>query len=257
MYMKSKILSFQPVRTVIRAIDSAARDGITIFAAQSSFFICISAIPLAVLVISLSRLLSPDTVTRALGVVREALPASARDFFDTVAEETAAKSDVSLVSFAALGLLWTASRGVSALTEGISAIYGSNKKVSFAAKAARSILFTLSSVVVITSVLAALVFGGGAPSHYRGAIVFFALIILFALVYSRAGGNGLKESFPGAVFSAVGWTVFSFAYSFYFDSFPRLSYLYGSLAAVVFFMLWVYFCVLILMFGAEINKNKK
>ncbi len=36
--------------------------------------------------------------------------------------------------------------------------------------------------------------------------------------------------------------------------YPSASYIYGSLAAVMLMMLWVYFCMMILLAGAEINK---
>ena len=64
----------------------------------------------------------------------------------------------------------------------------------------------------------------------------------------------LRCHLPGAVFSAVGWVLFSFFYSLYVTDFPNAASLYGSLAAVCLLMLWVYFCLLILLLGAELNK---
>lgn len=65
----------------------------------------------------------------------------------------------------------------------------------------------------------------------------------------------LSSHLPGAVFSSLGWILFSYFYSLYIKWFPRSSYVYGSLAAVVFFLLWLYFCMSILLWGAEINKS--
>ncbi|MBS5724524.1 MAG: YihY/virulence factor BrkB family protein, partial [Clostridiales bacterium] len=58
----------------------------------------------------------------------------------------------------------------------------------------------------------------------------------------------------GAIFAALGWVLFSYFYSLYIQYFPSASYLYGSLAAIVFLMLWLYICMMILIYGAEINK---
>ena len=253
--MKSKLLTLRPVARAVGAIERAREDRIAIYAAQSSFFLCISSVPLAALVISLTRLISPDAASRAISVVRDALPAAAREFFDMIADETAARSDFPIVSFAAAGLLWASSRGVSALSEGLCAIYGKAKSSSLAAKAASAIVRTVAFVVVITSVLAVTVFSGASVSHQSSFTLHFALGLMFVLIYSHCGGKSVKGSVPGAAFASVGWFLFTRAFSFYFEEFPRFSYLYGSLAAVAFFMLWVYFCVLILMFGAEINKS--
>jgi len=59
--------------------------------------------------------------------------------------------------------------------------------------------------------------------------------------------------FPGAIISAAGWVGFSALYSFYITHFANYSYLYGSLTAIVLLMLWLYFCMNILFFGAEVN----
>ncbi len=48
--------------------------------------------------------------------------------------------------------------------------------------------------------------------------------------------------------------VFSFFYSIYIEHFSNYSFVYGSLAAIVFLMLWLYFCMNIFLFGAQINK---
>ena len=48
--------------------------------------------------------------------------------------------------------------------------------------------------------------------------------------------------------------LYSYFYSLYIVYFPNASYIYGSLAAVILFMLWVYFCMIIFLVGAEINK---
>ena len=59
---------------------------------------------------------------------------------------------------------------------------------------------------------------------------------------------------PGAFCAALGWMLFSYVYSLYIQYYPRASYLYGSLAAIVFSMLWLYTCMMILMYGAELTK---
>ncbi|MBQ8401384.1 MAG: YihY/virulence factor BrkB family protein, partial [Clostridia bacterium] len=71
---------------------------------------------------------------------------------------------------------------------------------------------------------------------------------------SRSIRSEFFSHLPGAVFAAVGWVLFSFFYSLYITYFPNASVIYGGLAAVCLIMLWIYFCTIILLLGAEVNK---
>ena len=61
-----------------------------------------------------------------------------------------------------------------------------------------------------------------------------------------------KSQLPGAILSAVSWYVFSFGLSIYVEYFNGFS-TYGSLATIVLVMLWLYFCMYILLLGGEVN----
>ena len=57
----------------------------------------------------------------------------------------------------------------------------------------------------------------------------------------------------GAAFSAVGWMILSWIFSVYLDIFKGFSSMYGSLTTIVLIMLWLYFCMYILLLGGEVN----
>ncbi len=54
--------------------------------------------------------------------------------------------------------------------------------------------------------------------------------------------------------SSVAWSLFSLAFSIYIDLTPGTVNMYGSLTTLVLIMLWLYFCMWILLIGAEINS---
>jgi membrane protein len=62
-----------------------------------------------------------------------------------------------------------------------------------------------------------------------------------------------KKQLPGALFSAILWYVFSYVFSLYVDRFNGYS-IYGSLTFVVVIMLWFYFCMYIILMGAQMNR---
>ena len=50
-----------------------------------------------------------------------------------------------------------------------------------------------------------------------------------------------------------GGPCFPISFSIYFDMFPGFSNMYGSLTALIMVMLWLYICMNLLLYGAEIN----
>ena len=83
------------------------------------------------------------------------------------------------------------------------------------------------------------------------AVFLFTFVGLYTIVPAKK--QKPRQQLPGAVFTAVGWLIFSYAFSIYFTHFSNFSYMYGSLTAVVLLMLWLYICICILFVGAELN----
>ena len=65
--------------------------------------------------------------------------------------------------------------------------------------------------------------------------------------------NSLSDSLPGALFSSIGWLVFSQLYSLYVDYFPSYSGIYGPIYGIALSMLWLYCCICILFYGGALN----
>ena len=76
-------------------------------------------------------------------------------------------------------------------------------------------------------------------------------VVLYEFLPNKRGK--LKNQLPGAIFTAFGWTLASFLISIYMDIFKGFSNMYGSLATIVLIMLWLYFCMYIMLLGGEIN----
>ena len=89
----------------------------------------------------------------------------------------------------------------------------------------------------------------------RSLIVLAVLVVFFALIYFVFPHRPMKffPQLPGAILAAAGWIGFSSAYSLYLEHFCGRSGLYGSLTAVVVTMLWLYFSMCIVFFGAALN----
>lgn len=281
--MKSKVFDASgAIRRARHFFDVIYRDKITVFAAQTAFYICISVLPFLMLLFSLAGTVAPGLWERAVGAVVELLPESAVGIFNAVIGEAVAGGTPPLLSTAAVGALYSASKGIRGMIRGVSEVYGVKERGTFFSNVITSLFATLFFMAaIILTVAAAIVASpllgavtgldiGDVMIRSKSIILFFFLSIFFALFYflsargiffipkmrkeAKNAPKSFKDHIPGAAIVSAGWLLFSFFYSLYITRISHASYLYGSLGAAVFLMLWLYFCILILLFGAEVNK---
>ena len=250
-------------------------DQITVYSAQASFYLIISAFPFVMLLISLIGYFMPIPKQSIIASVEAFLPDTVKPALSVVADELFGKS-IRVVSVTAITALWTASRGIAAVERGIRKVYKTPDRTIFIAEYAASIVYTVIFIAIILLTLVLQVFGnvivdfaekyivfnGTEIVLIKGVLFFIMMCFVFQLMYYIFDRRRIKIKFhlPGAAFSAAGWMIFSNIFSIYIDNFANYSYIYGSLTAVVLMMLWLYFCVMILLLGAEINSciyNKK
>ncbi len=280
--MRSKVVAVSPFYRKIRFItDTLHDDRITVYAAQTAFYICISAIPFIMLLIMLSKLVSPFLVSEIMPVLTDVVPKGAGEVFEYIFSQAMERSDIPLVSTAAVGALWSAARGMRAITRGVSEVYKVSVKGTFISGIFRSLIYTFMFLAIIILTLLFFAFGDVLSKRgvyvvqsetgiFKACLFLLFLTVYFSLLYYVVAKGGLffrnekntssecpkkyTMQLPGAFLSAVGWVMFSYFYSLYIRYFPKSSYVYGSLGAVVFLMLWLYFCIFIILLGAEVNK---
>lgn len=267
-------------KKVIAIFKGFADDGVTVYAAQAAFYTVIASIPFLMLLISLGRYIAPDIINTLFVTIRKIIPERFDDLFVAIYEELIQGAGVSLVSITALTALWSSSRAVSAVIKGVAFIYDAEKYPGMMYNLLYSLLYTVTFVALILGALVVLVFGGAIKNavvyrfpqtagifslilSLRGVVFFISLTLFFSIIYYAVSKNILRASgtlrsyasqLPGAVFASAGWMLFSYFYSLYLKFYPNASYIYGSLAAVMLMMFWLYFCMIILLAGAEINK---
>ncbi|MEG1362774.1 MAG: YihY/virulence factor BrkB family protein, partial [Lachnospiraceae bacterium] len=206
-----------------------------------------------------------------LQLVQKMLPSYVSPLLVSVISEVFTKS-VGIVSVAAVAAIWSSAKGFQYLSTGLNVIYDLKETRNFLVLRIRAIGYTLLLLVAIVFTLVLLVFGNRIQKKISldlpilgqimngminlrmvimliGLVIFF-LVLLKALPNRRAS---MLSQIPGAVLAALGWYGLSAAMSIYVDYFNGFS-MYGSLTTVVLLMLWVYFCMYILLICAEINS---
>lgn len=260
--------------SIFRFIDRALTDNVSVFAAQASFFILISSIPFLMLLLALVQFFIPLNTDDILKMINITLPAQLGSFLTAIIGEVFSRSSaVSIISITAVTTLWSASRGIMALEQGLNNVCRYRGSRNYIWRRIVAFFYTLVFILALLLTLLAFVFGNkleillstkfsfistviSVILNARILIFILLLTLCFALLYTILPGPKLRfrRQLPGALAAAIGWMAFSGIYALYIDNFSNFSYVYGSLAAIVLLMLWLYFCMNIFLYGAELNE---
>lgn len=243
---------------------------VSAYAAQAAYFIILSFIPFMLLLMTSVRY-TPLNRDEVVNVIMQIIPANLNSFILYVVDEVYNKS-LSVVPLSAVMAMWSAGKGIQALTNGFNCIYQVSETRNYLITRIRSIIYTLIFVIGIVLTLTLQVFGNTLQrqltSHFpflrklismiistRVFITLAALCFVFLILYKFVPNRRatFRSQFPGAVFSSVAWAVFSFGFSLYFDIFHGASNMYGSMTTIVLILLWMDICMNIVMIGALIN----
>jgi membrane protein len=263
---------------VQRAGRSALADQITDSAAALAYYTFL-AIP-ATLLVALGvfgLVASPSDVNTLLdhaqGTVPDEVISLVRDSLTRLTKNGGGSLTAVFVGF--LLALWTLSGAMNALMRAVNSAYGRAETRGFVRKrlTALAMIFCLllaALLVVGLLVMGPVVSGWVGDSLGIASIVewiwwtaewpilLFALLVALATIYvlapdvKHARFNILA---PGTVLAAVLWIVASTGFSFYVATFASYNKAWGSLAAVIVLMTWLWLTSLAILLGAEINSE--
>lgn len=243
-----------------------------VHAANTGYFLILSAFPTLVLLLSLLRytdLHLQDLLDLLEGVIPAALLPEAEMLIISTYHSTSG----AVVGVSAATALWSASRGIYGLLTGLNAIYGVSENRGYLYTRVISVVYTFLFILVLLLTLVMHVFGTGLlrllsqSAHpflrfltgavdLRFFLLLFLQVFLFTAMFIALPNrrNSLGSSLPGALLAAIGWQIFSALYSVYVEYFPTYTNIYGSVYAIALSMLWLYFCILILFYGGLLNR---
>ncbi|HHV11227.1 MAG TPA: YihY/virulence factor BrkB family protein [Clostridiales bacterium] len=247
-------------------------DHVDAFSAQAAFFIIISFFPFIMLLLSLVHLF-PLEQSNVLRFVTEVFPTTVSAMlFSVITELYGNVASSTLISITAITALWSAAKGFLAIMKGLNAVYEINETRNYFFLRAIAAFYTLIFAIMLLATMVLFVFGNRLyywiehkiPFLMDTALVIISLrtilgliilIAFFLVIYTVIPNRKTKviNELPGAMLCAAGWMGFSYAFSYYIDNFSNYSSMYGSLTAIVLFMLWMYFCMYLLFLGAEFN----
>lgn len=257
-----------------RVYRETMRDKLPIVAAGITFYTLLAIFPALGAFVSLYGLFADvSMVQRQLADLAPVVPASVLQIIGEqmlrLAGQHGAKLSTAFIISVLLSL-WSAHGGIKVLLEGLNVTYDEEEKRDFVRRTAMTYSVTFATLLFLVTITAVLV---GIPvvlntigldrfeliwAPARWVLVFMVTAIAFAIAYRHGPSRQTAKwrwVILGAVVAAVAWLLGSMAFSGYINHVSTLDATYGPLGTIIIFMLWVWFSVMVLLLGAELNAE--
>jgi len=266
--MKEKLLKLYQKTNRMLEIISGHYTGA--HAAQSAYFFVLSMIPIIVLLLTLVKY-TPLTEEVVINAVAIAFPSTVNAMIVSIVTQVYNRS-ANFIPIMIIVALWSAGKGVLSMTSGLNKIYDCEETRNYIVLRLRASFYTLVFLIAIVVSLILSVFGNSLSlflvEHFpfmdqilelilsvRTLGTFLVLAVCWVLIYRYLPNrkDKLYKQIPGAIFTSSGWMIVSFFFSIYLDIFKGFTTMYGSMTTIVLILLWLYFCMYIVLLGGEVN----
>lgn len=258
-----------------RVYTESTEDRLMLLAAGATFYLLLALFPFLAAFVSLYGFVAdPKTVADQIAFLGTFMPSGGVELIESQLTALATQNTQALSFGFLFGLgiaLWSANNGVKALIEGLNAAYDENETRSFVRLNLVSFAFTMGAILigifflvsvgVVPAVLAFLRLDTWADLLIRigrWPVMLGAIAIGIGLLY-RYGPDRRPAKWrwitPGAAIASIVWIAASIGFSFYLQNFADYNATYGTLGAVIGFMVWTWISVTILFVGAELNSE--
>ena len=237
-----------------------------VYAGHATLLLLTASLPLLMWVLVIINMLPFYSVSDIAALVAQLLPdiPAIQSMAVDVIANLNDQSTIFMASFAAITTVISASGGMAAVQKGLQKLTPGARKTMF--DRLWAVLYTflfegLMLVAMVVQSLSPILRGLAGRLHSLlsiSAVLSLALSLLtVTLIYTYVPGGKrrIRDQLPGAAAVVAVWTLFSKIFSFFIGHFWKLSYIYGSLAAIVLITLWLNVNINVLFLGAGLNAK--
>jgi membrane protein len=259
----------------LRILGETQRDHIGLIAAGVAFYGLLALFPAITACMAIAGLMTePASVVEQLDEFAAPLPDEAEAIIVGQATAVAGSETGGLGLAVVLGILiaiWSASRGMASLIEGMNIAYDETDERGFIKGALLNygltlflifgFLFGMTVVTIFPALLSALALGPAAAWIARVASwVTLLLLTMFGLaVLYRYGPDRERAKWrwitPGAALATMLWLIGSVTFAFYVSNFASYNETFGTLGGVVVLLMWLWLSAYAILLGAEIDSE--
>ena len=250
-----------------------------VYAGSATLFLLMASFPMLMWVLVLVNLLPGFSVESVAELLADFLPQipSVQESIIQLLQNLSSQSAQFVASLAVLTTIVSASGGMSALQIGLQRLTPGSRRtflnrllavgytfvfellllVMLALQGMKSLFARFADTLPFFRHYAAVVHEAQRVANIGRFVIIPLLFVLLLLIYTYVPGGRrtLRSQLPGTIFATAGWLIFSRVFSFYILHFWRLSYIYGSLTAVILVILWLFVIIHLLFLGAGLNAE--
>ncbi|MEU0333516.1 YihY/virulence factor BrkB family protein [Streptomyces sp. NPDC006193] len=259
-----------------RTLKEFKEDDLTDWAAALTYYGVLAVFPALLALVSILGLVGSSAIQPMIDNLGKVAPGAARDILDSVLKQLQGNqggAGLALILGIALAL-WSASGYVAAFMRASNAVYDIGEGRPVWKTVPVRLAITLVVVVLLALMAVGVVFTGTLArrtgqvlglgdtfvtvwniAKWPVMVLLFAVIV--ALLYWAAPNvkRKLRWVSPGSLVAIALWLIASAAFAFYVANFGSYNKTYGSLAAVIVFLVWLWISNLAILLGLELNAE--
>lgn len=259
----------------LRLKDEIAADHLGLIAAGVAFYGLMALFPAITALLAIGGLMvEPNQIVEQISLLEGMVPDEVMTIIVDQATKVAGSREGGLGLAAVAGILiaiYSASKGMNSLIEGMNVAYDEQEKRGFFMKTFVTLALTVCLIFgLLMGLLAALavpsviaLVDAGPLTEILGTVLVWALLLVMTLaglaVLYRYGPSRDQPEFrwasPGAVAACVLWLAGSAGFAFYVGNFGSYNESFGTLAGVIVLLMWLWISAFIVLLGAEINAE--
>lgn len=261
-----------------RTMREFSNDKCTDIAASLTYYAVLSLFPGLLALVSLLGVFGQGTsaTTQLIGILKQVAPGDTAMLLQGPLENAAHSpaSGIALVLGIVLAI-WSASGYIGAFSRAMNRIYEIDEGRPFWKLKPQQLLVTVVSLVLVAVVALMLVVSGAVTKAVGGAlglgstpqtvweivkwpVMLVVVIVIIAVLYYFAP-NARQPKFRwismGAIVAILVLAAATVLFGLYVATFANYSRVYGPLAGVIVFLLWVWIANIALLFGAELDAE--
>jgi membrane protein len=260
-----------------RTVAEFSEDNLTDWAAALTYYGILSVFPALIALVSVLGLVGGSATNPLLTNLGSFAPGPAHKILENALHGlTASRGGAGILFIVGLaGAVWSASAYIGAFIRASNSIWDVEEgrpiwktiPLRLAITIVMLILLTATAVAVaVTGPLADKVgkllgVGGAAVTAWDVAkwpVLILVVSLMFSILYYAAPNvrqPGFRWLTPGGILAVIVWIVVSALFGLYVANFGSYNKTYGSLGAVVIFLVWLWLTNIAILFGAELNAE--
>ncbi|MCM1288485.1 MAG: YihY/virulence factor BrkB family protein [Clostridium sp.] len=260
------------IKNIVRIVEKGSDDSLPAYAAQTAFFVLLSFFPFVIMIIMAAMHL-PFARQNIVSELIELMPDEFDSYIIYMVDDIMYGGGSSFTIITALFTVWSAGKGIQAITYGLNKVYGVERARGFVLTRLISAFYTIIFMLSCIALMILNTFGNDIAKKIvsarpelanatalilsiKGALTFAVFFVFILLIYYQLPNRKgrFKDEVMGAVFAAFAWMVMTRGFAIYMRFATKASYMYGSLTSIVVILIWLYVGMQIILYGAEFNS---